>query len=151
MGGSVALISKSFSKAVHLTRHSNLKDCKKHRTCHQFAKGPVESSSLLLSKVQQKFDVPNEIIPPLVYATGQDENDLYFTKEFATYDFESKLQRTTVVDISNRRLNYIRDMHENEQIINDFFLTSDMEDECREQMLDEEIVYDDEGNEITGE
>ena len=76
----------------------------KNESLKRYASGSVESSKLLLVKIKETFDVPDDILPPLIYDDDNPEqellhptaNDIYFTKKFATFDFESKLQKTTI-------------------------------------------------------
>eukprot|EP00112_Aurelia_sp_Birch-Aquarium-sp1_P008631 Seg1956.8 transcript_id=Seg1956.8/GoldUCD/mRNA.D3Y31 product="hypothetical protein" protein_id=Seg1956.8/GoldUCD/D3Y31 len=104
---------KNFAYVRNL--HTHAQKCKFTKSKHCYAKGSVDTSQLLLSKIKQCFAVPDEILPPLSYLEGDErllhpeENDMYFSKRFATFDFESKLQRTTTEEIRDRRLSYIKE------------------------------------------
>ena len=111
------LCGNQFTKAANLKRHFQTERCTFLKTKRIYAKGCVETSRLLLSKIKDTFNVPDNIIPPLLYLERDNtqenkllhptENDLYFTKKFATYDFESKLTKTTIAEIRERNFTSI--------------------------------------------
>eukprot|EP00112_Aurelia_sp_Birch-Aquarium-sp1_P016003 Seg3589.8 transcript_id=Seg3589.8/GoldUCD/mRNA.D3Y31 product="Zinc finger protein 423" protein_id=Seg3589.8/GoldUCD/D3Y31 len=137
--------------------HAHAQKCKFTKSKHCYAKGSVDTSQLLLSKIKQCFAVPDEILPPLSYLEGEErllhpeENDMYFSKRFATYDFESKLQRTTIEEIRDRRLSYIKEFYaENEFARTELRELRDLENSAIDEYLDEELVFDDDGNVVRG-
>eukprot|EP00112_Aurelia_sp_Birch-Aquarium-sp1_P015902 Seg3562.6 transcript_id=Seg3562.6/GoldUCD/mRNA.D3Y31 product="Gastrula zinc finger protein XlCGF52.1" protein_id=Seg3562.6/GoldUCD/D3Y31 len=146
----------TFNKSYNLQRHCN-NGCRASITQEQYASGAVESSQLLLERIKTSFDVPDNIIPPLLYTedgmlTRDESNNIYFTDKFATYDFESKLQQTTLHEIRARRLNYIRETYADDPaIIENYELASNIEEEALQTHYEVEIVYDDDGVQMTGE
>ena len=149
---------KSFSASNNLLKHTRSR-CVKNESLKKYASGSVESSKLLLVKIKETFDVPDDILPPLIYDDDSPEqellhpkaNDIYFTKKFATFDFESKLQKTTIDDIKKSQLEYIREQYDDdEDVVGAFEFAEEMESDLIRQTLDEEMVYSDEGELITG-
>ena len=157
---------KIFSKSANLMKHAR-SNCVKNEPQKKYASGSVISSKLLLVQIKETFDVPDDILPPLIYDSNNDNNaerellhptanDMYFTKKFATFDFESKLQKTTIDDIKKSRLEYMKDAaaadysEEIEDDLRSFEFAEEMESQTIRQTLDEEMVYSDEGELITG-
>ena len=113
-----------------------------------------------MSKIKDTFNVPDNIIRPLSYLEGESsqentllhptENDLYFTKKFATYDFESKLTKTTIAEIRERNFTSIINNSGSENLREEMLDLRSLENEVIDDYLDNEIVYDDDGNLISG-
>ena len=154
------LCGNQFNKAANLKRHFQTERCTFLKTKRIYAKGCVETSQLLLSKIKDTFNVPDNIIPPLLYLEGDNsqentllhptENDLYFTKKFATYDFESKLTKTTIAEIRERNFTSIINNSGSENLREEMLDLRSLENEVIDDYLDNEIVYDDDGNLISG-
>ena len=146
-----------FSRLQSLQRHTR-ESCELIKPKEQYASGAVMTAKLLLEQIKNQFDVPDEILRPLVYSNEQheegmlrrNENDDYFTNKFATFDFESKLSATTIKEIRDGRLNYVKETYGDEETINDYLVAEEMEHEAIEAYINNEEVYDDEGNLITG-
>ena len=146
-----------FTRLASLQRHIR-NSCELIKPKEQYASGAVCSSKLLLEQIKEIFEVPDEILQRLNYSTEPHEtgmlskegNDQYFTSRFATYDFESKLSSTTVKEIRERRLNYIEETYGDVETLNDYQIAQDMEEDAIEDYLNNQFVYDDEGNSITG-
>ena len=151
------LCGNEFTKSGNLKRHLQNERCNFLKTKRIYAKGSVETSQLLLSKIKDTFNVPDNILSPLLYLESEEddkllhptENDLYFTKKFATYDFESKLTKTTIAEIRQRNFISISN-NVNQNLREEMLEMRNLENEVIDDYLDSEIVYDDDGNLISG-
>ena len=148
-----------FGKLTNLQRHTR-ESCLLLKPKEQYASGAVASSQLLLERMKSLFSIPDDILKPLEYSHEETEkgmltregNESYFTNKFATYDFESKLCKTTMEEIRQRRLNYMQELYgnENDGVIEEFTIAEEMEQEAIDHYINESLVYDDEGNQVTG-
>ena len=82
---------------------------------------------------------------------AKDQNDQYFTSRFATFDIESKLTATSVKDIRDRRLNCVQETYGDDETINDYVIAEGMEQDAIDIHINNQLVYDDDGQQITGE
>ena len=149
-----------FGKLANLQRHTR-ESCLLLKPKEQYASGAVASSQLLLERMKSLFSIPDDILKPLEYSCEQTENGMltregnesYFTDKFATYDFESKLCKTTIEEIRQRRLDYMQELYGNtndDSVIEEFAIAEQMEQEAIDHHINESLVYDDQGNQVTG-